>query len=702
DAEFDEFLAERRRILNDARALKTLSVAYLHQEAAVETTDGAAFGRNYFNRASAPETEDDDERAEVLAEAAALKKLAVDYMHPEVGVTSVDGAAFGRNYFNRASAPETEDDDERADEEVSYDDGGDHFSEAEEAATESLDEHDVIMMSCMLLRALTEAAELLSERSTDQPLPPAVAFMEGLRPHLITILEFVETKLPPLGRECESEVTEGFPKMYQNLLTLLTSSSGVSRSDENSTPCEAGDVNTVEQASPPDEDSSELSVANTNAGDASSNEISECLELIEKQSKVISDLKQRFDSSPSRPVAREIGSNQVTLHIVNVAFSIDGKNGKLALQMISEAAKFINQLIVIVSRSTHHLESANSPKNDMAKREPVSVPAVTSRTDRGSLFRSLDRNPTEVKENTEEAMPPQHIAALAAIREYKGLSEGKKVSIEMQRNFIRLLREENNIALNLNMLWLMIDILQKLTFDEMISGNKKMKNVKALLQCMGHSSTTGSVLNYIVDVLHPGLRSGDDTKRKLARAAMWDLFRALNLTTGTQKLKQKIREVCKEAIDKTITGTGEGDPEVTSYDITSKKFFMNQNGGRKKRRMVVLFFLLLDYSILEVLEEYSGSGESTLNYCKLLCVAPDKLRDGFPDNFFNGYTRKIDPRNVSHEDEVLLKTAWKIVKPVVSPVSDITTRPLLFEHMEEINAFEELVQSLESAIDLRE
>jgi hypothetical protein len=29
-------------------------------------------------------------------------------MHPEVGVTNVDGCAFGRNYFNRASAPETE------------------------------------------------------------------------------------------------------------------------------------------------------------------------------------------------------------------------------------------------------------------------------------------------------------------------------------------------------------------------------------------------------------------------------------------------------------------------------------------------------------------------------------------------------------------------------------------------------------------
>ena len=201
--------------------------------------------------------------------------------------------------------------------------------------------------------------------------------------------------------------------------------------------------------------------------------------------------------------------------------------------------------------------------------------------------------------------------------------------------------------------------------------------------------------------MHPGLRSEDDTKRKLARAAMWDLFRALNLATGTNKLKQKIKEACKEAIDETITGTGEGDPEVTSYDITSENFFMNQNSGRNKRRMVVLFFLLLDYSILEVLEKYSGE-ESILNYCNLLCVAPDNLRNGFPDKFFNGYARNIDPRNVSRKDEDLLKKAWdQIAKPVVSPVSAIKTRPLLFEHTEEINAFEELMQLLKRAIDLR-
>jgi hypothetical protein len=105
---------ERARVLADAAALKKLAIDYMHPEVGVISTDGACFGRNYFNRSSAPETEDvevADERSRVLSEAVALKTLAVDYMHPEVGVTSTDGACFGRNYFNRPSAPETEDED---------------------------------------------------------------------------------------------------------------------------------------------------------------------------------------------------------------------------------------------------------------------------------------------------------------------------------------------------------------------------------------------------------------------------------------------------------------------------------------------------------------------------------------------------------------------------------------------------------------
>jgi len=103
---------ERALVLAEVAALKKLAVDYMHPEVGVTSAVGACFGRNYFNRCSAPDTEEDelaDERAEILAEAAALKKLAIDYMHPEVGVTATDGAAFGRNYFNRPSAPETED-----------------------------------------------------------------------------------------------------------------------------------------------------------------------------------------------------------------------------------------------------------------------------------------------------------------------------------------------------------------------------------------------------------------------------------------------------------------------------------------------------------------------------------------------------------------------------------------------------------------
>jgi len=103
---------ERALVLAEAAALKKSAVDYMHPEVGVTSTDGACFGRNYFGRASAAETEDDefaDERAEILEEASALKKLAMDYMHPEVGVTSTDGAAFGRNFFSRPSAPEMED-----------------------------------------------------------------------------------------------------------------------------------------------------------------------------------------------------------------------------------------------------------------------------------------------------------------------------------------------------------------------------------------------------------------------------------------------------------------------------------------------------------------------------------------------------------------------------------------------------------------
>jgi len=107
-----EHAEERAKVLEDAQRLKKLAVDYLHPEKGVTKVDSCLYGRNYFNRPSAIETEEDefaDERAEILEEMTQMKKHAVEYMHPEVGVKTSDATVFGRNYFNRPSAHETED-----------------------------------------------------------------------------------------------------------------------------------------------------------------------------------------------------------------------------------------------------------------------------------------------------------------------------------------------------------------------------------------------------------------------------------------------------------------------------------------------------------------------------------------------------------------------------------------------------------------
>jgi hypothetical protein len=106
-------VAEREKILNDTRALKKLAVDYLHPELPVTTTDPFSMGRNYFDRVSAPENPDEDleELEMILNDARALKKLAVDYLHPELPVTTTDPFSMGRNYFDRFSAPENPEED---------------------------------------------------------------------------------------------------------------------------------------------------------------------------------------------------------------------------------------------------------------------------------------------------------------------------------------------------------------------------------------------------------------------------------------------------------------------------------------------------------------------------------------------------------------------------------------------------------------
>merc|ERR1712238_510701 len=108
-----EDIKEQAQMLADVRALKKAAVDYAHPEVEVVTSDPSVYGRNYFNRFSAPEfeVEDTEEYAQVLADAKALKKAAVDYAHPEVEVVTLDPSVYGRNYFDRVSVPEVEDED---------------------------------------------------------------------------------------------------------------------------------------------------------------------------------------------------------------------------------------------------------------------------------------------------------------------------------------------------------------------------------------------------------------------------------------------------------------------------------------------------------------------------------------------------------------------------------------------------------------
>jgi len=101
----EEDSEERKQILAEAKEFKEVASWYLQPEKPIEV-DPAAFGRNYFTRPSAELAagESEEERGHVLAEGTELKKLAVDYLHPEkpVAKSSVNCA---RNYFDRASAP---------------------------------------------------------------------------------------------------------------------------------------------------------------------------------------------------------------------------------------------------------------------------------------------------------------------------------------------------------------------------------------------------------------------------------------------------------------------------------------------------------------------------------------------------------------------------------------------------------------------
>jgi hypothetical protein len=104
--------AERDLILKEASELKKVAEWYMRPEDPV-IVYSTATGRNYFNRPSAPEYDEDmeEERDDVFADALELKNVAEWYMNPEKPVIFY-ATACGRNYFTRPSAPTEKDDDE--------------------------------------------------------------------------------------------------------------------------------------------------------------------------------------------------------------------------------------------------------------------------------------------------------------------------------------------------------------------------------------------------------------------------------------------------------------------------------------------------------------------------------------------------------------------------------------------------------------
>merc|ERR1712238_527122 len=102
--EYDEDTEEEHeRILADAMELKEVAEWYHDPSKPIKTN--IAVTRNYFTRPSSlvQDTEYDEQRTKILADALELKHLAIDYLHPEKPVAS-SSINCVRNFFDRPSA----------------------------------------------------------------------------------------------------------------------------------------------------------------------------------------------------------------------------------------------------------------------------------------------------------------------------------------------------------------------------------------------------------------------------------------------------------------------------------------------------------------------------------------------------------------------------------------------------------------------
>ena len=87
-------------MLVDVVALKKLAVDYVHHELGFVSTNPTTYSRNYFSRTTSLAQEDIDdarEKDQILVDAVILKKLAISYARPDLGVVNTDLATLIRN-----------------------------------------------------------------------------------------------------------------------------------------------------------------------------------------------------------------------------------------------------------------------------------------------------------------------------------------------------------------------------------------------------------------------------------------------------------------------------------------------------------------------------------------------------------------------------------------------------------------------------
>jgi len=401
--------------------------------------------------------------------------------------------------------------------------------------------------------------------------------------------------------------------------------------------------------------------------------------FLDGQYQLLSGLEQRFGATSTFPIAVVTDLNEALQHIVNTIFATSG--GKLQLQMLPEAEKHFNLLSLSISK--HHAEYAKHLQNK-ATNEEHSCVNIAATTTREALFRALDST-NDAVENTEVDDSPVFVAAIAAIRECLGQDQGTRVTDGIQRYFLTMGQQFQNILFNVNQLCLMYDIVNALMMKDILYDDN-MAIARELSRLLGLPfDEDDKVIDYIVRVLHPGLSSMEQQTLELAGKVMCQIMRSLAMVRVKAIVRQKVMNAYKNSAVKTITGE-----EMITDDTNGGTYFAEgQSSAKARKRAVVLFFYYVGYHALKTKLD-ALFGQQHLNY-NILCLAPDNVRTAFLDDFFS-----IESSGIPEERVKVIKA---IIGPVANPISSLKKRPLIFDSMEEFTALKELISLTERTMN---